>query len=476
MATRDAAADADAGDAAPIRIWPELVRFWTLAAFLIVCAAGGGAARADVLSLLYTRPAAILAIAIFLLTPGKLDLRSFRAPFLLLAALGAAILIQLVPLPPSLWTALPGHAPFAEAAAAAGMPQPWRPISLTPTLTWNSFAALLTPLAVLVGLASLRREQIFALLPFMIAIAVASAVFGVLQLTSEPDGPLYLYRITHEGSAVGFFANRNHQALLLAVTLPALRVWTLVSPKRGRERLRLIIAAAVGVFLIPAIMVTGSRAGISLGAVGLLSVGLMGPLLPRGFVSRLGARAALVRISLWVVPLALAIMVALLGRAVALNRLVATDAYKSEVRFQNTPLTLDLTAQFFPVGSGFGSFDPVFRTIEPDRTLNSFYFNHAHNDLIELAMTGGLPAVAILALFLLWWGRRTYAAFRGSPGSTHVLFARLGAVVVAMACLASLVDYPLRTPVISAFFALACGWLALERPEPAAPARGEKTE
>ena len=56
-----------------------------------------------------------------------------RVPLILLGALAALMAIQLIPLPPGIWTALPGRERYLEAAAAIGIPQPWRPISLTRT-------------------------------------------------------------------------------------------------------------------------------------------------------------------------------------------------------------------------------------------------------------------------------------------------------------------------------------------------------
>jgi O-antigen ligase len=112
------------------------------------------------------------------------------------------------------------------------------------------------------------------------------------------------------------------------------------------------------------------------------------------------------------------------------------------------------------VGSGFGSFDPVFRVYEPDGLLSPNYLNHAHNDLLELAMVGGLPAMVLLVWFLVWLGTRGIAALRRSDGRTNTRMARLGLLMLVMMLLSSLVDYPLRTPLVAAICAVACGWLA----------------
>src|SRR5262245_42010680 len=57
-------------------------------------------------------------------------------------------LLQLIPLPPWLWTALPNRQPSAEAYNILGRAVPWMPISVSPMATWLSALSLLPPLAV----------------------------------------------------------------------------------------------------------------------------------------------------------------------------------------------------------------------------------------------------------------------------------------------------------------------------------------
>lgn len=428
---------------------------------LALCLLGGGASRQDVLSLLYLEPAAILCIAALLLLPGERDFRTFRVPLLLLGALAALTAAQLVPLPPGWWLALPGRERFAEAAAAAGFAQPWRPLSLTPDLTVASLLALVFPLSALVGLASLRPEQRLLLLPALIVMACFSALLGIVQLTGAPDGPAYLYNVTHNGSAVGFFANRNHQATFLVLMVPALRVWSLLPGRRPRSQpQRFWIALGIGILILPMVLATGSRAGLALAAIGLLIGALLAPTGRSGgrfgrwgFMSKLLASLAAAG--------AVSLVVFAFGRAPGIQRLIAEHALDDELRFHYVPVMLRMVRDFLPFGSGFGSFDQVFRIYEPEQWLGPQYFNHAHNDLIELILTGGVPAALLLLLFAGWSIRRAIGAFIPfGICPPRVLLARLAAVMILMLFLASLVDYPLRTPFLSVVFAIACGWLA----------------
>jgi O-antigen ligase len=450
-----------------------------LAAFvvlLVLCMLGGGASRADVASLVYVRPAAILTIGFLLLMPGRKDYRLVRVPLILLGAFALVMLLQLVPLPPGLWASLPGHGRYLDTAAGSAGAALWRPLSLTPDMTINSLITLAFPLAGLLAYAAMQAEQRARLLHVILLAACASALFGIVQVTGNPRGPAFLYNITHEGSSVGFFANRNHQAALLATAFPMLRVWTLLPhPDPSYRRMRVWVALGIAVLLVPLLLITGSRAGILLAVVGWLAAYL---LTPRRSRSRRGRWAAARTALFFAIPVGLTAAVVLLGRALSIERLTSLSYLATETRFEYTPITLAIARDFFPFGTGFGAFDPVFRGYEPDSILGPQYFNHAHNELIELAITGGLPALLLFLILLGWLIRQTLRAVRRRYPDTPVLLARLGAVMILMFFLASLVDYPLRTPLLSLVFAVLCGWLceASRFGEPGAQAAPEEGE
>ena len=447
--------------------WQGRAPFAVFLVLLVLCMLGGGASRADVASLVYLRPAAILCVALLLILPGRKDFTLVRVPLILLGAFAALMALQLIPLPPGLWASLPGHDRYLEANLASGAI--WRPLSLTPDLTINSLLTLVFPLAGLLAYAAMPPEHRIRLLPVLIFAACASALFGIVQVTGDPRGAAFLYNVTHEGSSVGFFANRNHQAALLAAAFPMLRIWTLMPhPDPSYRRMRAWIALGIGMLLVPLLLITGSRAGVLLGAVGIAAAFLMSPWRRHGGGGyRTAGRAALFLLA----PLALAALVILLGRALSIDRLASLENLTAELRLEYAPVTLDIARDFLPLGTGFGAFDAVFRGYEADNMLSPQYLNHAHNDLIELAITGGLPALILLLLFVLWFGRQSARALRHKVTGAPALLARLGAAMILMFFLASLVDYPLRTPLLALIFAMLCGWLSeasrLRRPDEA---------
>jgi len=442
-------------------IWAQ-ARFYVLLAFLTLCLLGGGAARSDVLSLLYVRPAALLCLAFLLLSPGRWEFRRFRMPFVFLGLLAAWMVVQLIPLPPGLWASLPGHATFTEAAAAGGFEEPWRPISLTPDLTLNSLLALLPCLVVLVGLAGLREEQRWRLLPVLIAFAFADALLGIVQTVTGADSAAYLYKVTNNGFPVGFFSNRNHHAVLLALTFPLLAIW-IGTPAASRqvERSRLWVALTLGLLLIPLILATGSRAGAVAGGLSLLIAYWCAPRFAAAWPRR--RRLALMG-GMVLAPILLIGLTIYLDRADSVNRVTDASQLEAEDRLKALPVLTEMAVTFSPVGAGYGAFDPAFRVHEPEAILDPLYFNHAHSDLLELAITGGAPALILLAAFLFWWLRQMVRTFAAADRNKLAMrYARLGGIIILILFGASLVDYPLRTPLLAVVFAIACGWLALAR-------------
>ena len=441
----------------------ERTRFGILCGLLAACFLMGGASRTDVSSLLVLQPFAALCAAAFLLLPGRIGFGSVRIPLLLLAVLGAIMVAQLIPLPPALWTRLPGRALYIEAARVAGLPQPWRPMSLTPDLTMASLVGLIVPLAVLIGLAAIGGKRRHALLGLVLAGVGTSALFALGQVTSGGQGPLYLYEITNVGSGVGLFSNRNHQAVLLAMAWPMLLTWAVVVRRDPRRQAAVQwIAASMALFLLPLLLVTGSRAGLALAGLTLGACAILwyrqryaaGWRRPNWLVGALGVGAALIVVGVTLV----------LSRAEAVQRLLASQS-ADDARIQATPVVLRMIRDFFPVGSGLGSFDPVFRHYEPLGMLGPEYLNHAHDDALELVLTAGLPGLVLLLVFVGWVLVQSVRAWRCEEPSADIGLARTGSVMICVALLSSIVDYPLRTPLMMALVSIACAWLG-QRAEP----------
>lgn len=428
-------------------------QFPVVLALFVACALGGGSSRVDALSLLYLRPIAALALVAMLFTARRSDLHAIRTPLILLGALGGWMALQLTPLPPAAWSALPLRGTIFHGLQALSMEPGWRPISLTPDLTLNSLIALVIPAALLIGGAGLSPRQQMWLSLLVVATAVLSILVEVAQIAGGPDSPFYLYAVSNVGTPSGLFANRNHQAAFLACVLPLLAV-TAHPRFSGRHALPIAWSyLGFAVMAVIAVVATGSRTG-SLIAAALLVYTLFASI-SYVVLNQKHRRIAIAAMALGGTALLLCMMI--LGRASSFERLTGFDA-ASEQRLKALPTLVQIFKRFIVTGTGFGSFDPIFRIMEPDSLLHATFFNHAHNDWLELAITGGLPVLAVLAVFGIWAIRRMIERFRQQPSPMTIL-ARAGGVIVLALGAASLTDYPLRTPLLSALFALAVCWL-----------------
>jgi O-antigen ligase len=442
---------------------PPRWQFWLFAAFVTLVFLSGGASRIDVQSLLLLRPLSVLMCAIALITLRKEHLAGRSWLLWGLGSIMAAALAHLIPLPPSIWQALPGRDGMVEVEKLTGLSDVWRPLTLTPMNGWHAFAALFTPLAVLLLGLQLSRDDLFRCLALLIGFGALSGLFGLFQVIGDAKGPLYFYRITNNGSAVGFFANRNHAAVLLACMMPMLAVYATASTATDVQlRRRRLITVVIAVVLVPLILVTGSRSGLFLALVGLGGAAMLYgktavPIATARKLSRVGNGTVLASAAAAI--LSLGFLTYFFARAEAIDRLLAATGGE-EKRSDFWVVSVDLFWKYFPVGSGSGSFVEAFQIAEPNTYLDSTYLNHAHNDWIEVAMTWGLPGVLFILAAIWLYGRRILAVWTQN-GSRHqpVAMARMAATLLIILAMGSFADYPLRTPSMMAVFVIISLWL-----------------
>ena len=437
---------------------------WICVVLLAIIALQGGASRSTEPAALVVRIAAIVAIVAALWRPRPQMLRRHAALLVFAGACALVPIVQLIPLPPSVWTSLSGRDVYAAVESAAGLAPQWRPISLTPALTLDSLYAMLPPVAVLIAAASMTPQDRAKLAVPMLVIALVSAVIGLLQLGG---GLGSFYRTGNkEGFAIGLFANRNHNATLLACALPlAALVMPRIARARGAEQLAAPLTIAVAVFLIAMILLVGSRAGMIAGVVGaVLAVVIYDRGTPAVVRRPARARSATLRrvgaaVGLVAVAGATFWIAMSQSRAVAWQRLLGSGS-DEEIRVARVEPLWDAAITFFPFGSGQGSFRTVFERFEPFDQLRLTHANMAHNDPLQIVIEGGLPAVLLAAAFLWWFAGRLWSAYRPGSRAPDVSTARTGGAIVLIALIASAVDYPLRTPLYAAIVVIACLWLS----------------
>jgi len=435
----------------PLTAYP----IWLLGLLCILWLAGG-ASRADALGQVVVRGVSASVLVAAALFGPRLSVANARPVALLLACAIALPLLQLVPLPPEWWSGLPGRGILLEAARVTGGSQPWRPLAIVPGATFNAAASLLVPVAVFVLVLQAGEIGRRWAIPTLVGLITGSMLLGLLQFAGAGLNNPFINDSV--GQVSGPMANRNHFALMLAVGCLLCPAWAF----SGRRRASWRAPAALGLVLIfvLTIIATGSRAGLLLGGVAIL-LGL--------FLARDGIRRELRHRPSWVLPaltvgtVGMIIVAVLLtvnaDRAVAIDRVFSVEIGQ-DMRHRALPVILEMIRTYFPVGTGFGSFDPIFRIHEPFDLLKLTYFNHAHNDWLEVVLDGGLFGLLLLLAAVIWWGWATIAAWRAGR-SEDAQLARVGSAIVLLVMVASLLDYPARTPIIMALLTMAATWLSV---------------
>jgi O-antigen ligase len=93
--------------------------------------------------------------------------------------------------------------------------------------------------------------------------------------------------------------------------------------------------------------------------------------------------------------------------------------------------------------------------------VSSIYFNHAHNDYLELWLETGIVGASVFAAFAAWLVLRLVAVWIPCVGRRPATALSVAASLSIILLLAhSIVDYPLRTESLAVLFAFACGALA----------------
>lgn len=437
-------------------------QYWVLVVFLLILFATGGSSRTDVGSLVILHPLSVIICAWGWLT---LRREQDNVRLFLLGGAGAIFLLtllHLIPLPPAIWQSLVGHQSVIEVQRLSDHSNIWRPLTLAPMDGWHAFISLFVPLAILTLGIQLPRNELFSLLPIVIGLTALSGLVGLLQVIGDPKGSLYFYEITNNGSAVGFFANRNHAATLLTLLLPMLAIFaSSAKHETGAKQIPRLLAPLIAIVLVPLILVTGSRSGLASAVIGLVAAALLyyrpGDTLniTRGKQVR---SKVLILISA-VAVLFVSFLTYVFARAEAIDRLfIQSSAADDRTDFWG--VSLGLLGKHFMWGSGSGSFGDAYRIAEPKHLLDATYLNHAHNDWIETAVTFGLPGIVVLILTMLSFGVVSYRLWRGEGDATRTrAFGRLASVIIAMMAIASGADYPLRTPTLMAILALSVLWL-----------------
>src|SRR5215471_4306231 len=260
--------------------WHASLPMIACATLIVACLTLGGGTSVGFLSdvVLQLLAVPVLLVCLWRLLDVSTSAKHAWWELLFCVAVVLVPLLQLIPLPPPLWTALPNRQLLAGTFELLERELPWIPISVLPRATWLSALSLLPPLAVFLGTLLLGYRERRLLCILLLGIGILSVFVGLSQVAQGPQSALRFFEITNQSDAVGFFANRNHfAALLCALTLLA-AVWiieaaTALSAERGRLDTAWMAAVAASLAVLVIILagqaMAHSRAGLVLTIVAL---------------------------------------------------------------------------------------------------------------------------------------------------------------------------------------------------------------
>ncbi len=443
------------------RGWPAptlsniLVPLALLAALLL----GGGGSPAPLPELLVELAVAGLAAAWLWQRPAR------NAPIprsaLVLASLCLILpLLQLVPLPPILWQALPSREAERAALALIGEDTAWRSWSITPARTLAALLAAMPPVVILLMTAS-APPPVHRLLPVLVAgFALLSLLLGAAQLAGGDTSPLRFHAAPSR-FLDGFQANHNSTADLLLIGMIASALALRLGAQHGAipSRRGVVLGLAGGTSLLLALgtALTASRTGIALIPLVLAAAAaILWPWLRAGrrqLALMLGIGAALGGLA----------ALALHGNE-ALGRVAARFDFAGELRPQIWRDALHAGRQAFPFGVGMGNFQPAMLAAERLEVVRPALPNRAHNEALELLVEGGAAALALAGAALVLVMTRLTSAWRRAAGENRAELVFAGTALLILIA-HSLTDYPLRSLALASL-AAACAGIILALAEP----------
>ncbi len=431
-----------------------LVRKGLPALYLALCIVLGGSSSGGVIGAAFLQLCGIGLISyIYLFQRPATVMRPERHLLILGSGIALIGLYQLIPLPPAIWTQLPGRSALASGFALMHTPLPWLPLSLWPAATLSAVLALVPPFSMIMLVIYGGNESLRPLAWTLILCAALSFILGFAQIIGSDQSPLYFYHVTNRGETVGFFANSNHLSTLGIMSLPFLAAVAARGADDGQElgnaAGKWATLACIAGLIMFGVVIDRSFAGIAL---------LIPSLIGSFFIFRAERARVALPAMFGVVLVAAGVFVTIAYLSPIVNGFAFSDLILgANGRAGFAKHTIPAAIAFLPFGSGLGTFIQLYPQLD-NGVASAVYVNHAHNDWLEFLLEGGLPAIALLGLFVVWWARHAFFAWR--DGGTRARFARAASVASGLVMLHSVVDYPLRTPALAVVFALSCALVA----------------
>ena len=388
--------------------------------------------------------------------------RSARFSLLFLILWAAYPLIQLVPLPMAITDLAGGevHALYGELPAETARDHAY--LSLDRGATFSGFLrqctliALFSSVLVLVTSASRLRT----LMILMLLVGFAEALYGLVVFLAGDEFGLWS-PAQASGAVSGTYVNQNHFAGLMEVTIPVgLGLLLSARPISGgvsgrRDFARFLSDLLLGqrgivlfsiLIMSAALIMTTSRGGTGALAIGIaVAIGIA--------MSKKGVRARELKLGMMAVALAL-IAVFWLGPGQFAEKL--QSAGLSSNRADQRELSYRIIEDSPLTGTGVGTYRWIF-PIYKDERFGAYFYEHAHNDFLEVLSEQGIVGFSLLAVGIMLALVRIVRAFvhRRDPLMRGALFATIAGCFSLM--VHGLVDFNLQIPANASYFFVLLG-------------------
>ncbi|WP_421866565.1 O-antigen ligase family protein [Parvibaculum sp.] len=383
-----------------------------------------------------------------------------RWPLILFGATAFWIAVQALPIAPA------GLADpiWAEASQALHTPL-GASISVNPGATLTGLMRLLSYAAIFwlaLQLGGPSREARLAVTSIAL-IGAAYALYGLVIYAMGNETVLIYSKTAYRSALSSTFINRNSFATFAGLALLAAVAWFvngfrhLLTIKRPlRQRMAMIAETIFGrgilrtlavLALLMALVLTGSRAGVASGLVGLFVLLLT---FMRGNTLRLSHAVAIAG------GIGLAVAAVLLVNGELLASRLATLDGDASTRDRGTVYTATIEAIGSApwTGTGFGTYREVFVAYRPEELSSTVLWDKAHQVYLENALELGIPAALCLNLSILLLA---VEALRGLWRRRDRTAPAIGVAATVLVAVHSLFDFSLQMPAVAAFYAFILG-------------------
>ncbi|RLA19257.1 MAG: hypothetical protein DRQ62_12155 [Gammaproteobacteria bacterium] len=405
---------------------------------------------------------------------------AFRKAWPALVILGiwlAYIGFQILPLPPQWIAAISPQSAAMHALVEEASGEPfkrWITISVAPDITAQAFVkSVAYVLFFALTLLFVRSRVELKWLGYaIVASGLIQALYGIFMVLSGLELGFFMEKSGFRDVVTGTFINRNSLANFLTLCM-TVGIGLLLSQLNnggggswrvifrstlswllsGKMRLRFVL-----IIMAVALVMTHSRMGNAAFFLSLLIAGVASIIL-----SKRSPRSAVILLTSLVV-----LDLLVIGSMVGMDKVVERMEQTSAESVNRDEVALDMLNYWDDYrwsGSGLGSYYTTYPSYRSEVVSDSFY-NHAHNDYLEMFAEVGIIGVTLLGLFVLatLWAVFRVLWRRHDPWCRGFAFSALMSICAIL--IHATVDFNLQIPANSAFFMVitALGWLSFGLP------------